>query len=58
LLSVVTSPEAPLAARLDTVLLHQSLHPLLTHPNTLRTQLPPDARPAVRPAILRVTALT
>ena len=44
----------PVAAGLNAMLLHQPLHPLLAHPNALRPQLPPDARPAVRPAILRI----
>ena len=33
--------EAPLAARTNTVLLHQPLHALLTHPHPALTQLPP-----------------
>jgi len=30
------------------------VHPLLTHANALRTQLPPRCAAAVRPAILRI----
>src|ERR1019366_723351 len=44
--------ETPLAARLNAVLLHQSLHPQLAHANPLRPQLSPDARPPIRTPIL------
>jgi hypothetical protein len=33
------------------VLLHQPLHTLLAHTNALGSKLPPDARPAVGPAV-------
>src|SRR5664279_1024692 len=46
--------EPPLATSLDTVLLHQPLHPKFAHANALRPQLPPDARPSIRAAILRI----
>jgi len=39
---------------MNTVLLHQSLHPLLAHANALRPQLPPDTRPTIGPAVLRI----
>src|SRR5664279_241240 len=46
--------EPPLAASLKAVLLHQPLHPQLANANALRPQLPPDARPSIRSAILRI----
>src|ERR1017187_1808621 len=46
--------ESPLAASLNAVLLHQPLHPQLANANALRPQLPPDARPSIRSAILRI----
>src|ERR1039458_486392 len=47
--------EAPLAASPDAMLLHQPLHTLLAYTNALSPQLPPDARPAVGSAILRIS---
>src|SRR5450759_4322149 len=44
----------PLAASMNAMLPHQPLHPLLAHANALHPQLPPDARPSVRSAILRI----
>src|SRR5664280_827245 len=46
--------ESPLAASLNAVLLHQPLHPQLANANALRPQLPPDARPSIRSATLRI----
>src|SRR5271169_6811760 len=48
------NPESPLATSLNAVLLHQPLHPQLANPNALRPQLPPDARPSIGSAILRI----
>src|ERR1039458_5757711 len=50
----VGNAESPLAASLNAVLLHQPLHPQLANANALRPQLPPDARPSIRSAILRI----
>src|ERR1035438_2761133 len=49
-----SNAESALAASLNAVLLHQPLHPQLAHANALRPQLPPDARPSIRSAILRI----
>src|ERR1017187_5998565 len=46
--------ESALAASLNAVLLHQPLHPQLANANALRPQLPPDARPSIRSAILHI----
>ena len=50
----IGNAETSLATRLNAVLLHQPLHPQLAHANALRPQLPPDARPSIRAAILRI----
>ncbi len=47
-------PEAPLAAGTNAVLLHQPLHPLLAYADAALHQLPPDPRPAVGAAMLRI----
>src|ERR1039457_5089320 len=44
----------PLAAGSDTVLLPQPLHPLLPRADALPPKWPPDPRPAVGSAILRI----
>jgi len=46
--------EAPLAAGVDTVLLHEPLHTLLADADALSMQFAPDARPAISSAIGRI----
>src|SRR5271167_2202078 len=46
--------KATLATRLNAMLLHQTLHPLLAHANALCPQLPPDARPTIGSTVLRI----